>query len=59
MRWGMAREMKTYACAIGDLDIKQVGECSWLMDNRPCSFDRLTPRSDLVEAMQYEGGLLC
>lgn len=57
MRYGMAREMKTFACAISD-DIKlNLLESEWLLDKRPCAFDRLTPRSDLVEMMQYAGTL--
>lgn len=53
MQYGMAREMKTFACAISD-DIKlNLLESEWLIDRRPCAFDRLTPRSDLIEVMQY------
>lgn len=57
MDYGMAREMKTFACAISD-DVKlNLLESEWLIDQRPCAFDRLTPRSDLVEMMQYAGTL--
>ncbi|MDQ7095969.1 phosphoadenosine phosphosulfate reductase family protein [Desulfosporosinus sp. PR] len=53
MRYGMAREMKTFACAISD-DIKlNVLEHDWLLDMRPCAFDRLTPRKNLLEDLQY------
>lgn len=53
MRYGMAREMKTFACAISD-DVKLNSlESNYLLDMRPCAFDQLTPRSDLIEAMQY------
>jgi len=53
MRYGMAREMGTFARAISD-DVKLTNcEADWLLDSRPCAFDRLTPRADLVEAMQY------
>lgn len=59
MRYGMAREMKTLACAISD-DVKlNMVEHDWLLDKRPCAFDRLTPRStDIVEALQYEDLLI-
>ena len=54
MRYGMAREMKQFACAISD-DVKlNLLESEWLIDKRPCAFDRLTPRNpDLLEALQY------
>ena len=54
MRYGMAREMKTFACAISD-DVKlNLLESDYLIDQRPCAFDRLTPRNpDLLEALQY------
>ena len=53
MRYGMAREMQTFACAISD-DIKlNACESDWLLDMRPCAFDRLTPRTELTELMQY------
>lgn len=58
MEYGMAREMKTFACAISD-DVKlNLLESDWLLDKRPCAFDRLTPRSDLIEAMQYADTLI-
>jgi len=53
MKYGMAREMKTFACAISD-DIKLNSlECDWLLDMRPCAFDRLTPRKNLLEDLRY------
>lgn len=53
MKYGMAREMKTFACAISD-DIKlNALEHDWLLDMRPCAFDRLTPRKNLLEDLQY------
>lgn len=53
MRYGMAKEMKTFACAISD-DIKlNVLEHDWLLDMRPCAFDRLTPRKNILEDLQY------
>lgn len=53
MKSGMAREMKTFACAISD-DVKlNVLEHDWLLDMRPCAFDRLTPRKNLLEDLQY------
>jgi len=53
MKFGMAREMKTFACAISD-DIKlNALEHDWLLDMRPCAFDRLTPRKNLLEDLQY------
>jgi len=53
MNYGMAREMKTFACAISD-DIKlNALEHDWLLDMRPCAFDRLTPRKNLLEDLQY------
>lgn len=53
MRYGMAREMKTYACAISD-DIKLNRlEYDWLLDERPCAFDRLTPRVNMLEDLSY------
>lgn len=53
MRYGMAREIKTFACAISD-DIKlNVLEHDWLLDMRPCAFDRLTPRKNLLEDLRY------
>jgi len=58
MRYGMAREMETYACAISENSKLNYCSHEWLLDTSPCSFDRLTPRSDLVEALQYDG-LLC
>lgn len=53
MKYGMAREMKTFACAISD-DIK-LNSCEhdWLLDMRPCAFDRLTPKKNLLEDLQY------
>lgn len=53
MRYGMAREMKTFACAISDDVRLNAVESDWLIDMRPCAFDRLTPRSDLLELLQY------
>jgi 3'-phosphoadenosine 5'-phosphosulfate sulfotransferase (PAPS reductase)/FAD synthetase len=53
MNYGMAREMKTFACAISD-DIKlNILEHDWLLDMRPCAFDRLTPRKNMLEDLQY------
>ncbi|MFZ3132708.1 MAG: phosphoadenosine phosphosulfate reductase family protein [Desulfosporosinus sp.] len=53
MKYGMAREMKTFACAISD-DIKlNALECDWLLDMRPCAFDRLTPRKNVLEDLRY------
>jgi 3'-phosphoadenosine 5'-phosphosulfate sulfotransferase (PAPS reductase)/FAD synthetase len=58
MKYGMAREMGTFAQAISD-DIKLGSvESDWLIDKRPCAFDRLTPRADLIEAMQYSDSLI-
>jgi hypothetical protein len=58
MRYGMAREMKTYACAIAD-DVKlNALDSDWLIDRRPCAFDRLTPRKNALEALRYDGNLL-
>lgn len=58
MNYGMAREMETYARAISE-DSK-LNFCSYqrLLDTSPCTFDRLTPKSDLVKALQYDS-LLC
>jgi 3'-phosphoadenosine 5'-phosphosulfate sulfotransferase (PAPS reductase)/FAD synthetase len=53
MRFGMAREMKTFACAISD-DIKlNALPHEWLLDMRPCAFDRLTPKKNILEDLQY------
>jgi len=53
MRYGMAKEMKTFACAISD-DIRlNALEHDWLLDMRPCAFDRLTPRKNILEDLQY------
>jgi 3'-phosphoadenosine 5'-phosphosulfate sulfotransferase (PAPS reductase)/FAD synthetase len=53
MKYGMAREMKTFACAISD-DIKLNNmEHDWLLDMRPCAFDRLTPRVNMLEDLSY------
>ncbi|EHQ88248.1 PAPS reductase/FAD synthetase family protein [Desulfosporosinus youngiae DSM 17734] len=53
MRYGMAKEIKTFACAISD-DIKlNALEHDWLLDMRPCAFDRLTPKKNLLEDLQY------
>lgn len=53
MRYGMAREMKTFACAISD-DIKLNRlDYEWLLDMRPCAFDRLTPKDNMLEDLQY------
>lgn len=53
MKYGMAREMKTFACAISD-DVKlNALEYDWLLDKRPCAFDRLTPRVNMLEALSY------
>lgn len=53
MRYGMAREMKTFACAMcNDIKLQRL-DYDWLIDKRPCAFDRLTPRSDLTELMHY------
>jgi 3'-phosphoadenosine 5'-phosphosulfate sulfotransferase (PAPS reductase)/FAD synthetase len=54
MKYGMAREMKTFACAISD-DIKlNTLDSDYLLDMRPCAFDRLTPRSDIMKALRGE-----
>ena len=53
MEYGMAKEMKTFACAISD-DVKlNVLEHDWLLDMRPCAFDQLTPKNNMLEALQY------
>ena len=53
MEYGMAREMKTFACAISD-DVKlNACEHDWLLDMRPCAFDRLTPKKNVLEALSY------
>jgi len=53
MKYGMAREMKAFACAISD-DIKLNHlEHDWLLDRRPCAFDRLTPKKNLLNDLQY------
>lgn len=53
MRYGMAREMKTLACAISD-DVKlNQCDCEWLIDMRPCAFDRLTPRKNVLDALRF------
>jgi 3'-phosphoadenosine 5'-phosphosulfate sulfotransferase (PAPS reductase)/FAD synthetase len=54
MRYGMAREMKTFACAISDNVKLNHLECDWLLDMRSCAFDRLTPRKNVLEELQYE-----
>ncbi len=53
MRYGMAREMQTYALAISDTSRLNFNDCKWMLEKWPCAFDRLTPKSDLVEALQY------
>jgi len=54
MEYGMAREMKTLACAMCD-DIKlNLLESDFLLDNRPCAFDRLTPKTDILKALRGE-----
>jgi len=51
MEYGMAREMKNFACAMCN-DIKlQALESKYLIDNRPCAFDRLTPKKNVVQAL--------
>lgn len=59
MRYGMAREMKQFACAISN-DVKlNLLESDYLIDQRPCAFDRLTPRNpDILEALQYPSFLI-
>ena len=57
MEYGMAREMKTFACAISDNVKLNLLEHDWLLDKRPCAFDRLTPRKNALEELQY-GDLL-
>ena len=53
MNYGMAREMKTFACAISN-DVKlNTCEHKWLLDMRPCAFDRLTPKVNVLEALSY------
>lgn len=54
MRYGMAREMKTFACAISDNIKLNLLDSDYLIDMRPCAFDRLTPRKNMLEALQYE-----
>ncbi len=50
--------MKTYACAISN-DVKlNTLDSDYLIDMRPCAFDRLTPRSELLEALQYDEFLI-
>ncbi|HMM32001.1 MAG TPA: hypothetical protein PKB13_09520 [Clostridia bacterium] len=52
MEYGMAREMKTFACAMCD-DIKlNLLESDYLLDSRPCAFDRLTPRTDILKVLR-------
>ena len=53
MRYGMAQEMKTFACAISDdMKLNRLDH-KWLLDRRPCAFDRLTPKENMLEDMQY------
>ncbi|MBT9168347.1 MAG: Phosphoadenosine phosphosulfate reductase [Syntrophomonadaceae bacterium] len=53
MKYGMAREMKALACAISE-DIKlNTLEHDWLLDMRPCAFDRLTPKKNMLEALSH------
>lgn len=51
MRYGMAKEMQTYACAISNNVKLQTLERDYLIDVRPCAFDQLTPRCNLTEAL--------
>ena len=53
MRYGMAKEMKQFACAISN-DVKlNLLDSDYLLDNRPCAFDRLKPRNpDILESLQ-------
>ena len=53
MKYGMAKQMKRFACAISnDIKLNRL-EHDFLIDNRPCAFDRLTPRHpDILEALQ-------
>ena len=54
MEYGMAREMKTFACAMCD-DIKlNLLESDYLLDRRPCAFDRLTPKTDILKVLRGE-----
>lgn len=52
MEYGMAREMKTFACAMCS-DVKlNLLESDYLLDTRPCAFDRLTPRTDIIKVLR-------
>ncbi|PYG88473.1 phosphoadenosine phosphosulfate reductase family protein [Ruminiclostridium sufflavum DSM 19573] len=54
MKYGMAREMKTFACAMcNDVKLNAL-ESDYLLDNRPCAFDRLTPKTDILKALREE-----
>ncbi len=54
MEYGMAKEMKTFACALCN-DVKlNLMESDYLLDNRPCAFDRLTPKTDILKALRGE-----
>lgn len=56
MKYGMAREMKTFACALCN-DVKlNLLESDYILDNRPCAFDRLTPKTDtdILKALRGE-----
>ena len=54
MEYGMAREMKTFACAIcNDVKLNML-ESDYLIDNRPCAFDRLTPKTDILKVLRKE-----
>lgn len=52
MKYGMAREMKTFACAISDDMKSNQIEHDWLLDMRPCAFDRLTPKKNMLEDLR-------
>jgi hypothetical protein len=52
MEYGMAREMKTFACAMcNDMKLNML-ESDYLIDNRPCAFDRLTPKTDIIKSLR-------
>lgn len=57
MEYGMAKEIKTYACAISDNVKLNLCDHKWLLDSRPCAFDQLTPRCDLMELIHYDSVL--
>lgn len=54
MKYGMANEMKQFACAISN-DVKlNCLDADYLIDSRPCALDTLKPRNpDILQALQY------